>query len=110
MARPVAKRALNCALATSGCGCSNDGQEILCIKARAAHQGTVYVRLAQKRGGVVRLYAAAVLNRKRTGPNLAELFSNSSTKEGMGLLSLFRSGISSSPDGPHGLIGHHQPA
>ena len=51
----------------------DDGQELIGLEAGAADQGAVHVGLAQQRGRVVRLDAAAVLNRKRSGRFLAEL-------------------------------------
>ena len=43
----------------------HDGQEIVGLQARAADQAAVDVRLAEQRRGVVRLDAAAVLDRRR---------------------------------------------
>src|SRR5207248_6560999 len=72
---------------------SNDCQELLSDQARSPDQGPVYIGLTYQRGGVVRLYAAAVLNRKRIGQFLAEAPPDLLADKGVGLLRLFRGGV-----------------
>ena len=46
----------------------DDGQKLVGIQAGAADEGTVHAVLAQQRGGVLRLDAAAILDDNRTEP------------------------------------------
>src|SRR5579871_5098160 len=108
---PVAGGKTNwCARGPSGRGCPHDGQELLRVQAGASHQGPVHVRRVHQRGGVVRRDASPVLNRKRSGPFLAEPLANLSTNIGMRLLGLVGRGVLSRTDGPDGLIGKDEPA
>src|SRR5438876_11831827 len=81
-------------------GGSDNGQKVVRLETGPAHQGAVHVRLAHKPRGIVRLHAAAVLNRKRMGRNLAKFFGNPAAQEGVYFLGLVRSRVFSRANGP----------
>src|SRR5450631_53276 len=77
------------------------------IETRAADERAIYVWLHHERAGVIRLYAAAVLNANLVGRGLVGDFSKRPADEHVRLLRLFRSCGPAGPDRPNRLVGNH---
>src|SRR6476469_1862838 len=72
---------------------SSDGQESVGLQAGAADECTVHSMLAQQRGGVIRLDAAAVLDGERPGRILPEHPTEAAPDDGVRVLGLLGGGV-----------------